>query len=188
MAGFLSDVDDFVNEKVPGGWYSLAALLGYNTMPMGGASGAGGGFSWLPSGEMTIADGAGAVGGSSGGTNFLSSLFGGSQELAPMGNDYSRMVEMYPTSSGNIFEPSGMSSGQLDQLNMQGMLSKLQQSGNQRPWELDALKMLMPQQQQPQKEEEQVAQLKRGSAIPQSVLSSLLDPKVALKAYRPTLI
>lgn len=185
MAGFLSNVDDFVNEKVPNGWYSLAALLGYNAMPTSGA-GAGGGFSWLPSGEMTIADGATQAGG---GTNFLSTLFGSSSTPAPVVDLRSRQVEMYPTSGGNIFEPSGMSAGQLDQLNLQGMLSRLQQSGNERPWELDALKMLtQPQQQQQQKQEEPTAQLKRGAIVPKAVLSSLLDPAIAVKAYRPTLI
>jgi hypothetical protein len=30
--------------------------------------------------------------------------------------------------------------------------------------------------------------MRKGQAIPQAILSSLLDPSVALKAYRPTLI
>lgn len=119
-------------------------------------------------------------------TDYLNSLF--TQTPAPMGNDYSRQVSLYQTPQGNLFEPTGMSGNQLDQLNMQGMLAQLSQGGNQRPWELDLLKMLMPQQQAAQKQEEPLAQLKKGVVIPQSILSSLLDPQTAVKAYRPTLI
>jgi hypothetical protein len=119
-------------------------------------------------------------------TDYLNSLF--TQNPAPMGNDYSRQVSLYQTPQGNVFEPASMSGNQLDQLNLQGMLAQLSQGGNERPWELDLLKMLMPQQQLQQKQEEPLAQLKKGIVIPQATLSGLLDPSVALKAYRPTLI
>ena len=190
----LSQTDDFVNDEIPGGWYTVAALVGANTygMPTGGAEGAGGagGFSFLPSGEMTVFSPE-TAGASGGGTNFLSSLFGGSQELAPMGNDYSRMVEMYPTSSGNIFEPSGMSPSQISSIQQMGDMSLLQDSMANRS---------MPNfgQQSQQQAAQQLAQLnqggdssggmRKGQVIPQAILSSLLDPSVALKAYRPTLI
>jgi hypothetical protein len=161
-------------------------------MPTGGAEGAGGagGFSFLPSGEMTVFSPE-TAGASGGGTNFLSSLFGGSQELAPMGNDYSRMVEMYPTSSGNIFEPSGMSPSQISSIQQMGDMSLLQDSMANRS---------MPNfgQQSQQQAAQQLAQLnqggdssggmRKGQVIPQAILSSLLDPNNALKAYRPTLI
>ena len=113
----FSNVDDGVNDTI--GWEGVAALVAMMMgMPTGGAGGASGtagsagGFSFLPSGEMTVFSPE-TAGATSGGSNFLSSLFGGSQELAPMGNDYSRIVEMYPTSSGNIFEPAGMSPSQI---------------------------------------------------------------------------
>jgi hypothetical protein len=191
MAGFLSDVDDFVNDTV--GWETIAAavaaMFGMPTGGVGGSSGAGG-FEFLPSGEMTVFNPE-TAGATSGGTNFLSSLFGGSSELAPMGNDYSRMVEMYPTSSGNIFEPAGMSPSQISSIQGMGDMSLLQErmAGRSMP---DFGKSTQ------QQAAQQLAQLnqggdfgsgmRKGQAIPQSILSSLLDPAVALKAYRPTLI
>lgn len=195
MSGFFSKLDDFVNDEIPGGWYTVAALgaggAGYG---MGGSGATGGGFSWLPSGEMTVADGAEVIGGSGGSSNFLSGLFGGNSELAPLNpTDYSRAVEMYPTSSGNIFEPSGMSPSQISSIQGAGDSALMQnQLANK-------LKPKMPDfgGQAQQQVAQQLAQLnqggesggiKRGQAIPQAILSSLLDPKVALKAYRPTLL
>lgn len=197
----LSQTDDFVNEEIPGGWYTVAALAsggagyGMNGGFGAGTSGAGGagGFSFLPSGEMTVfsPETLGATGGTGGGTNFLSNLFTGSSELAPMGNDYSRMVEMYPTSSGNIFEPAGMSPSQI---------SSIQQMGDQALLRDQlASRQRMPDfgQQTQQQAAQQLAQLnqdnqsggmRKGQAIPQAILSSLLDPANALKVYRPTLI
>jgi hypothetical protein len=190
----LSQTDDFVNDEIPGGWYTVAALVGANTygMPTGGAEGAGGagGFSFLPSGEMTVFSPE-TAGASGGGTNFLSSLFGGSQELAPMGNDYSRMVEMYPTSSGNIFEPAGMSPSQISSIQGMGDMSLLQErmAGKSMP---DFGKSAQQQAAQQLAEFNQGGDsgggMRKGQAIPQAILSSLLDPSVALKAYRPTLI
>jgi hypothetical protein len=190
----LSQTDDFVNDEIPGGWYTVAALVGANTygMPTGGSEGAGGagGFSFLPSGEMTVFSPE-TAGASGGGTNFLSSLFGGSQELAPMGNDYSRMVDMYPTSSGNIFEPAGMSPSQISSIQGMGDMSLFQDAMANRSMP-DFGKSTQ------QQAAQQMAQLnqggdfgmgmRKGQAIPQAILSSLLDPAVALKAYRPTLI
>jgi hypothetical protein len=191
MAGFLSDVDDFVNDTV--GWETIAAavaaMFGMPTGGLGGSSGASG-FEFLPSGEMTVFNPE-TIGATSGGTNFLSSLFGGSSELAPMGNDYSRMVEMYPTSSGNIFEPAGMSTSQISSIQGMGDMSLLQErmAGRSMP---DFGKSA---QQQAAQQLEQLNQggdfgmgMRKGQAIPQAILSSLLDPSVALKAYRPTLI
>jgi hypothetical protein len=188
----LSQTDDFVNDEIPGGWYTIAALVGANAygMPTGGTSGAGG-FEFLPSGEMTVFNPE-TAGATSGGTNFLSNLFGGSSELAPMGNDYSRMVEMYPTSSGNIFEPAGMSPSQISSIQGMGDMSLLQ--------ERMANKSSMPDfgGQIKQQAAQQLADLnqggdsssgiRKGQAVPESILASLLDPSVALKAYRPTLI
>jgi hypothetical protein len=196
----FSNIDDGVNDTI--GWEGVAALvammMGMPTGTFGGssASATGGstGFSFLPSGEMTVfsPETVGATSGATGGsTNFLSSLFGGSQELAPMGNDYSRMVEMYPTSSGNIFEPSGMSPSQISSIQQMGDMSLLQDSMANRS---------MPNfgQQSQQQAAQQLAQLnqggdssggmRKGQVIPQAILSSLLDPNNALKAYRPTLI
>jgi hypothetical protein len=190
----LSQTDDFVNDEIPGGWYTVAALVGANTygMPTGGAEGAGGAgvFEFLPSGEMTVFSPE-TSGASGGGTNFLSSLFGGSQELAPMGNDYSRMVEMYPTSSGNIFEPAGMSPSQISSIQQMGDMSLLQErmAGKSMP---DFGKSAQQQAAQQLAEFNQGGDsgggMRKGQAIPQAILSSLLDPSVALKAYRPTLI
>ena len=196
----LSQTDDFVNEEIPGGWYTVAALAaggaGYG---MNGGTGAetgagGGGFSFLPSGEMTVfsPETVGATGGTTGGTNFLSSLFGSSGELAPMNpTDYSRAVEMYPTSSGNIFEPSGMSPSQISSIQNMGDQALLsdQLASRQR----------MPDfgQQSQQETAKQLAQLnqggesggmRKGQKIPVSLLASLLDPQNAVKAYRPTLL
>ena len=192
MAGFFSDVDDAVNNTI--GWDKLAAMVAmYFGMPTGGtgSESLAGGFEWLPSGEMTVADGASALGGSSGGTNFLSSIFGSSGTPAPINpTDYSRMVEMYPTSSGNIFEPAGMSPSQISSIQNAGNMSLLQDK-------LSARSMPNFGSQMQQQTAQQLAQLnqgnesggmKKGSVIPQSILSSLLDPKSAVKAYRPTLI
>jgi hypothetical protein len=193
MAKFLSKLDDFVNDKIPGGWYTVAAMAGgagYGGMSgMGsGASGAGG-FEFLPSGEMTVfnPETAGATGG---GTNFLSSLFGGSSELAPMGNDYSRMVEMYPTSSGNIFEPAGMSPSQISSIQGMGDMSLLQErmAGKSMPNFGKSAQQQAAQQLADLNQGGESGGMRKGQAIPQAILSSLLDPSVALKAYRPTLI
>jgi hypothetical protein len=193
----LSQTDDFVNEEIPGGWYTVAALAGGAGYGMNGGFGAGtggasgaGGFSFLPSGEMTVFSPE-TAGASGGGTNFLSSLFGGSSELAPMGNDYSRMVEMYPTSSGNIFEPAGMSPSQISSIQQMGDMSLLQErmAGRSMP---DFGKSAQQQAAQQLAELTQGGDfgmgMRKGQAIPQAILSSLLDPSVALKAYRPTLI
>jgi hypothetical protein len=110
-----------------------------------------------------------------------------------MGNDYSRMVEMYPTSSGNIFEPAGMSPSQISSIQGMGDMSLLQErmAGRSMP---DFGKSAQQQaaQQLAQlndfNQDNQIGGIKKGQAIPQAILSSLLDPSVALKAYRPTLI
>lgn len=193
MAGFFSDVDDAVNDSI--GWEGVAAIIasmfGMPTGGFGAETGGAGGFSWLPSGEMTVSEGASALGGSGGSTNFLSGLFGSGSELAPVNpTDYSRMVEMYPTSSGNIFEPAGMSPTQISSIQSMGDMSLLQNRLAERS---------MPNfgGQMQQQTAQQLAQLnqggesggiKKGQAIPPSILSSLLDPQNALKAYRPTLI
>lgn len=188
MAGFFSDVDDAVNDTI--GWDKLAAMVAmYFGMPTGGAESTG--FSWLPSGEMTVADGASALGGSSGGTNFLSGLFGGGSELAPVNTtDYSRMVEMYPTSSGNIFEPAGMSPSQISSIQSMGDMSLLKDrlSGRGMPNFGSQMQQQTAQQLAQLNQGGESGGIKKGSVIPPSVLSSLLDPQNALKAYRPTLI
>lgn len=187
MAGFFSKLDDEVNDSI--GWEGVAAIVASMMgMPSGGTGA--GGFEWLPSGEMTVADGASAIGGSSGGTNFLSSLFGGSSELAPMGNDYSRMVEMYPTSSGNIFETAGMSPSQISSI--QGMgdsaLLREQMASKSRMPDLGKLMNQQTQQQLAGLNQESPLGIKRGGQVADSLLASLLDPTVAVKAYRPSLI
>lgn len=195
MAGFFSDADDTVNDTV--GWENIAkALAAYFT---GGSSMAApnGGFEWLPSGEMTIADGASAMGGSSGGTNFLSSLFGGgkgsSGSFVPDLSGLSTYADIGINPESTVFDSNmgtydpaskyydlGSSSSLLDSL-----LSKqksMPNFGNQI-------------QQQTQQQLAQLNQggdfgmgMRKGQAIPESILSSLLSPQVALKAYRPTLI
>jgi hypothetical protein len=201
----FSNIDDGVNDTI--GWEGVAALVAMMMgMPTGtfggssaGAAGAAGGstgFSFLPSGEMTVfsPETVGATSGATGGgSNFLSSLFGGSQELAPMGNDYSRMVEMYPTSSGNIFEPAGMSPSQISSIQGLGDMSLLQErmAGQSMPSFGNSTQQQAAQQLAQLNEsnqDNQIGGIKKGQAIPQAILSSLLDPSVALKAYRPTLI
>ena len=195
MAGFLSDVDDTVNDSI--GWEGVAAIIasmfGMPTGGMGSGSSAGG-FEFLPSGEMTVfnPETVGATSGATGGsTNFLSGLFGGSSELAPMGNDYSRMVEMYPTSSGNIFEPAGMSPSQISSIQGMGDMSLLQErmAGKSMPdFGKSAQQQAAQQLAQLNQGDDMGGGMRKGQAIPQAILSSLLDPSVALKAYRPTLI
>jgi hypothetical protein len=190
----LSQTDDFVNDEIPGGWYTIAALVGANAygMPTGGAESSAGatGFEFLPSGEMTVFSPE-TAGATSGGTNFLSNLFGGSSELAPMGNDYSRMVEMYPTSSGNIFEPAGMSPSQISSIQGMGDMSLLQDRMANKSRMPDFGKSAQQQAAQQLADLNQGGEsggMRKGQAVPQAILSSLLDPSVALKAYRPTLI
>lgn len=187
MAGFLSDVDDTVNDTI--GWEGVAAIIASMFgMPTGGAGA--GGFEFLPSGEMTVFNPE-TVGATSGGTNFLSSIFGGSSELAPMGNDYSRMVEMYPTSSGNIFEPAGMSPNQISSIQQMGDMSLLQDrmaSRNRMPDFGKQAQQQVAQQLAELNQDNQSGGMRKGQAVPQAILSSLLDPTNALKAYRPTLI
>ena len=186
MAGFFSDVDDTVNDTV--GWENiLKALAAYFT---GGSSMAApnGGFDFLPSGEMTVFNPETAS--ASGGTNFLSNLFGSNAELAPMGNDYSRMVEMYPTSSGNIFEPAGMSPSQISSIQGMGDLSLLQDrlANRSMPNFGDSIQQQSAQQMAQLNQGGESGGMRKGQAVPQAILASLLDPAVALKAYRPTLI
>jgi hypothetical protein len=183
----FSNVDDGVNDTI--GWEGVAALIAMMMgMPTGGTSGSGG-FEFLPSGEMTVFNPETA--GASGGTNFLSNLFTGSSELAPMGNDYSRMVDMYPTSSGNIFEPAGMSPSQISSIQGMGDMSLLQErmAGRSMPnFGGSAQQQAAQQMAQLNQGGDFGGGMRKGQAIPQAILSSLLDPAVALKAYRPTLI
>ena len=184
----LSNVDDGVNDTI--GWEGVAALVAMMMgMPTGGAGTAGGasGFSFLPSGEMTVFSPEVASATSTSSPSFLSSLF--TQAPAPMGADYSRAVQMYPTSSGNIFEPAGMSSSQISSIQGMGDMSLLQDKLPSR----NVPSFGGSQQQQSQEQvmntiNDTVAQLRRGQQVPQAVLSSLLDPQKAVKAYRPTLI
>jgi hypothetical protein len=190
MAGFLSDVDDFVNDTV--GWETIAAavaaMFGMPTGGLGGSSGASG-FEFLPSGEMTLFNPE-TAGATSGGTNFLSGLFGSNSELAPMGNDYSRMVEMYPTSSGNIFEPAGMSPNQISSIQGMGDMSLLQDrlAGRSMPNFGNQIQQQTAQQLGELNQGGESGGMKKGQAIPISLLSSLLNPENAVKAYRPTLL
>lgn len=195
MAGFFSDVDDTVNDTV--GWENIArAVAAYFT---GGASegalGGSGGFEWLPNGEMTTF----APTDSGGGTNFLSSLFGGNKggsgSFIP---DFSGLstyedIGIDPDSSvfdSNIgtYDPAepyydmNKASSLLDSLLSKQKQQSMPNFGNQM-------------QQQTQQQLGQLNQggdfgmgMRKGQAVPESVLASLLDPKVALKAYRPTLI
>lgn len=191
----LSNVDDGVNDTI--GWEGVAALVAMMMgMPTGGAGAGGassaGGFSFLPSGEMTVFSPE-TVGATSGGSsNFLANIFGGSSELAPLNpTDYSRAVEMYPTSSGNIFEPAGMSPSQISSIQQMGDMSLLQDrmaSRNRMPDFGKQAQQQAAQQLAELNQDNQSGGMKKGQAIPQSVLSSLLDPANALKAYRPTLI
>lgn len=189
----LSQTDDFVNDEIPGGWYTVAALVGANTygMPTGGTGGSGGGFSFLPSGEMTVFSPE-TAGATSGGSNFLTNLFTGSSELAPLNpTDYSRSVEMYPTSSGNIFEPAGMSPSQISSIQQMGDMSLLQDKMANRSRMPDfggQMQQQVAQQLAQLNQDNESGGMRKGQAIPQALLSSLLDPNNALKAYRPTLI
>jgi len=197
----LSNVDDGVNDTI--GWEGVAALVAMMMgMPTGGAgvgsagssAGGAGGFSFLPSGEMTVfsPETLGSTSSASGGSNFLANLFAGSSELAPLNTtDYSRAVEMYPTSSGNIFEPAGMSPSQISSIQQMGDMSLLQDRMANRSRMPDFGKQAQQQaaQQLAQlNQDNQSGGMRKGQAIPQAVLSSLLDPTNALKAYRPTLI
>jgi hypothetical protein len=80
--------------------------------------------------------------------NWFDSLFSQSQPPAPMGADYSRMVEMYPTSSGNIFEPSRMSPSQIGSLQASGDSAMMQEYNNR------LMRSLMGMQQQQQKQQQ----------------------------------
>ena len=198
----LSNVDDGVNDTI--GWEGVAALvammMGMPTGGMGGTGSAGSaggasGFSFLPSGEMTVfsPETVGATSGATGGgSNFLTNLFTGSSELAPLNpTDYSRSVEMYPTSSGNIFEPSGMSPSQISSIQQMGDMSLLQDrmANRSRMPDFNSQMQQQTNQQLAQlNQDNQSGGMRKGQAIPQSLLSSLLDPANALKAYRPTLI
>jgi hypothetical protein len=196
MAGFFSDVDDTVNDTV--GWENiLKALAAYFT---GGTSMAApnGGFEFLPSGEMTVADGASAIGGSSGGTNFLSNLFSGSEgssgtfvpDLSGLSTYADIGIDPATTafdSNMGTYDPASKYYNLNQSSLIDDLLSKQRQQsmtnfGNQIQ----------------QQSAQQMAQLnqggdfgmgmRQGQAVPQAILSSLLDPAVALKAYRPTLI
>jgi hypothetical protein len=94
--------------------------------------------------------------------NWFDSLFSQSQPPAPMGADYSRMVEMYPTSSGNIFEPSGMSPSQIGSLQASGDSAMMQDYNNNR---LMRSLMGMQQQQQQQQKINAMNQMNQMSAI-----------------------
>lgn len=188
----LSQTDDFVNDEIPGGWYTVAALVGANAygMPSGGTGGSGG-FSFLPSGEMTVFSPETAGATSGGSSNFLANLFGGSSELAPLNpTDYSRAVEMYPTSSGNIFEPAGMSPSQISSIQSMGdsALLKEQMAGRSRMPDFGNLMNQQTQQQLAGLNQESPLGIKKGGQVAESLLASLLDPAVAVKAYRPSLI
>ena len=193
MAGFFSDLDDTVNDTI--GWENIARAVGayFTGGASEGALGGSGGFEWLPNGEMTTF----APTDSGGGTNFLSSLFGGNKGSGTFTPDLSGLstyedIGIDPDSS--VFD-SNM--GTYDpaepyyDMNKSSLLDSL--LGKQKQQSMPNFGGQMQQQTQ-----QQMAQLnqggdfgmgmRKGQAIPESVLASLLDPKVALKAYRPTLI
>lgn len=193
MAGFFSDLDDTVNDTV--GWENILKAIGaYFT---GGTSL---GATGMPTDVMNIADASNSSGMFSGGTNFLSSLFGGSGgssgTFVPDLSGLSTYADIGidPESSAfdsnmGTYDPAskyydlGSSSSLLDSLLSKQKKQSMPNFGGQMQ----------------QQTAQQLAQLndyqgmnsggiKKGQAIPQSVLSSLLDPTNALKAYRPTLI
>ena len=194
----LSKVDDFVNEEIPGGWYTVAAMAGgagYGSMggASSGASGAGG-FSFLPSGEMTVyAPEASSAGGLS---DFFSGLFksstGNSGEFIPdlSGQSIYEDIGIDPDSSVfNVndpiydpaepyydykYEPTNTSSQNKQKPKMPDFGSQSQQQLSQQLGQLN--------------QGGESGGMRKGQAIPTSVLASLLDPKNAVKAYRPTLL
>lgn len=195
----LSKVDDFVNEEIPGGWYTVAAMAGgAGYGGMGGLGGAGsgasgaGGFSFLPSGEMTVFSPE-TAGATSGGTNFLSSIFGGSSGATGSG-------EFIPDLSGqSTYGDIGIDPDSMIFDSNMGTYDVAEPYYN--------YQYASPTQQRPKnpdfgnQAQQQLAQqlgqlnqggesggMRKGQAIPTSVLASLLDPKNAVKAYRPTLL
>jgi hypothetical protein len=97
---------------------------------------------------------------------------------------------MYPTSSGNIFEPAGMSPSQISSIQGMGDMSLLQDrmAGQSMPNFGGSAQQQAAQQLAQLNQGGESGGIRKGQAIPQAVLSSLLDPANALKAYRPTLI
>jgi hypothetical protein len=152
MAGFLSDVDDTVNDTV--GWENIVkALASYFT---GGSSSG----SFVPdlSGLSTYAD----IG------------------IDPSSSAFDSNMGTYDPASK--YYDLGSSSSLLDSLLSRQKQQSMPSFGNQM-------------QQQTQQQMAQLNQggdfgggMRKGQAIPQAILASLLDPSVALKAYRPTLI
>jgi hypothetical protein len=196
----LSQTDDFVNEEIPGGWYTVAALAGGAGYGMNGGFGAGssasgaggaGGFSFLPSGEMTVfsPETAGATGG---GSNFLSGIFGSpaaGTEFVPDLSGQSTYADIGINPDSMIFD-SNM--GTYDPASKYYDYSYASQKSQQKPRMPDFGKSAQQQAAQQLADLNQGGDsgggMRKGQAIPQAILSSLLDPSVALKAYRPTLI
>lgn len=193
----LSNVDDGVNDTI--GWEGVAAIIAMMMgipMPTGGAEGsaaASTGFEWLPSGEMTVfnPETAGATGGSS---NWLSGLFGGSSgttsgEFIPdlSGQSIYEDIGIDPESSGlDINSPLSDPAEQYYDYKYSSPSSPSRQS--QRMPDFGNLMNNQTQQQLAGLNQESPLGIKKGGQVADSVLASLLDPSVAVKAYRPSLI
>lgn len=183
----LSNVDDGVNDVIPGGWYTVAAIVANAMgvpMPISGGEGAAAegsaaaGFEWLPSGEMTVFSPETA--GASSGTNIFNSSFihdlSGQSTYADIGID--------PASSGlDINAPLSDPAEPYYNYSFSSTSRP-----NQRMPDFGNLMNQQTQQQLAGLNQESPLGIKKGGQVADSVLASLLDPSVAVKAYRPSLI
>ena len=174
----LSNIDDGVNDTI--GWDKVAALVAmYFGMPAPtGAEGSAAGFEWLPSGEMTVFSPETA--GASGGTNIFGSSFipdlSGQSTYADIGID--------PASSG--LDINAPLSDPAEPYYNYSFSSPSRP--NQRMPDFGNLMNQQTQQELAGLNQESPLGIKKGGQVSDSVLASLLDPSVAVKAYRPSLI
>lgn len=191
----LSKLDDGVNDAVPGGWATVAAVVANMMgvpMPISGGEGAAAssGFEFLPSGEMTVFSPE-TAGATSGGTNFLSSIFGGSSggsgEFIPDLSGQSTYGDIGIDPDSMIFD-SNMGTYDVAEPYYGYQYSSPAQQKFKTPDFGNQAQQQLAQQLGQLNQGGESGGMKKGQAIPTSVLASLLDPKNAVKAYRPTLL
>jgi hypothetical protein len=110
---FGSSLDDFVNEKIPGGWYTVAAATGAYFAPEMIAAGNAAEATALAEGATAAEAAAAGTSAASGGTNYLGSQALGNASTGAVGSGATGVGLSAGTASGGAAAGTGISTGSL---------------------------------------------------------------------------